>query len=173
MNIIKKIFKDLYLKEILMKCYNTNLLIEDRKLSENIQIIKINESNYKNFINEQYNIKKTIHLKNCFCYGLLIDSIPVSYACFVTKNGNAKLFKIKADLYIETLYTFTDFRGKGYIKILLNECLKKFEYNYVHLCVNEKNTRAYELYKKIGFTEYKKVKLIKKSFIRFPRYIIK
>lgn len=97
-------------------------------------------------------INKYKSKENMLCHARFIPSRSKGYMMFDIDNSKPIGYIIWEDDFIVAFEIFKDYRSKGYGKSLLSEAI---ESGANKLSVDKKNLPAINLYKKLGFKNYK------------------
>ena len=104
-------------------------------------------------------ITKEIENPNSIFYLALENEVVIGYLKINVGDAQTKLQDPDA-LEIQRIYILKEYQGKKIGQILFAKALeitKKGGYQYVWLCVWERNTRAISFYNKNGFVEFDKM----------------
>lgn len=173
----KKIFKIYKPTEEIM--YTTiDLLKKSMKASANdakYEVLDLNNCNM--FSPDDFFCAKQFLKNNAIVVGAWIQGKPAGYAAVVLKGGKGIYFKVKhADVYIDGVYVFEEFRRRGLASSLVNEVMRKAENmcntEIICICVRPDNIPAKIMYQKMGFQTRRTVTFVKKWFMKFPYYSV-
>ena len=71
-------------------------------------------------------VYKRIKKLNGIMIAVIENDCPVAFGTVIKKGSNDELFKIRnTDVYLNYLYTYPKFRGKGIMPILMDELINK------------------------------------------------
>lgn len=131
-------------------------------------------------------IQKIVSSNQNKTIGAYLDDKPVAFATIVKRGNREDYFNVKnSDVYLQNLYTFPEYRGRGIMRDLILRCiyvsLTTLKFSgcmtkgkiSVSLCVRTDNNSAIKCYKRLGFKGVGRSFFIRvKGDIIFPRQTI-